>query len=404
MTHAGRAGWEAAGSAASQPTPLTLVAGAVAGQTLASVSAAAAAALGQPVAIAIPALGVGEPVVSPAGEVDAATAAVVTEHARAVVAGEDPTTPPAIADAVAVRITDEVVGIVAAVGPTPDPPPADRRAWLEAAAAAASVTALIRETSAHGGGQGAELLAELGAGVPDDLTALMSRARRLGVELAGGGVALCARRAPGVNAPPLNGELRGLAPALVATRGEERLLALVPLGADGGSEVAAAFGQRLRDAGWTVSLSTARRDPALLHQALAEAELLAELRQDVGAPDGQDETFRLLIGVLLRDRDELHALRDGTIGALAAYDARHDADLLATLRAFLAHDGSTTETADAMALHRHTVGYRLSRVNEVSGLSPYASDGRERLSLGIKAAQILEAEQRRGPARPARDG
>ena len=57
--------------------------------------------------------------------------------------------------------------------------------------------------------------------------------------------------------------------------------------------------------------------------------------------------------------------------------------------------GSTTETADAMSLHRHTVGYRLSRVQEVSGLSPYESDGRERLSLGLKAGQILEADKRR---------
>ena len=51
-----------------------------------------------------------------------------------------------------------------------------------------------------------------------------------------------------------------------------------------------------------------------------------------------------------------------------------------------------------MRLHRHTVGYRLSRVQEVSGLSPYESDGRERLSLGLKAHQILE---RRAAARPA---
>ena len=44
-----------------------------------------------------------------------------------------------------------------------------------------------------------------------------------------------------------------------------------------------------------------------------------------------------------------------------------------------------------MSLHRHTVGYRLARFQEVSGLSPYESDGRERLSLGLKAHQILEA-------------
>jgi sugar diacid utilization regulator len=47
-----------------------------------------------------------------------------------------------------------------------------------------------------------------------------------------------------------------------------------------------------------------------------------------------------------------------------------------------------------MDLHRHTVGYRLARVHEVSGLSPYESDGRERLSLGLKADRILMAHER----------
>jgi DNA-binding PucR family transcriptional regulator len=48
-----------------------------------------------------------------------------------------------------------------------------------------------------------------------------------------------------------------------------------------------------------------------------------------------------------------------------------------------------------MRLHRHTVGYRLARLQEVSGLSPYESDGRERLGLGLKAHQILAADDRR---------
>ena len=55
-----------------------------------------------------------------------------------------------------------------------------------------------------------------------------------------------------------------------------------------------------------------------------------------------------------------------------------------------------------MALHRHTVGYRLARVQEVSGLSPYETEGRERLSLGLKANRIMLAENRRaGRVRPA---
>jgi purine catabolism regulator len=167
-----------------------------------------------------------------------------------------------------------------------------------------------------------------------------------------------------------------------------------------GSGVLEELAGDLRALGFTVALSAPRRDCAALHEALREAAVLVALGL---APDvqvaGEDEIYRLLIGVLLRDPGELAALRERTISPLAAYDARHDTDLMETLTAFLAHDGSTTETADAMELHRHTVGYRLSRVHEVSGLSPYESDGRERLSLGLKAHQILEAEQLLPPPR-----
>src|SRR5205807_5086575 len=100
--------------------------------------------------------------------------------------------------------------------------------------------------------------------------------------------------------------------------------------------------------GWAAAVSAPRRDPSLLHEAIREAELLAELG-GVGEPEpgGHDETYRLLIGVLLRDRSELEQLRDSTVTPLSKYDARHDTELLDTLRAFLAHDGSTTETAEA---------------------------------------------------------
>ena len=394
-------------TAASRPTPLTLVADAVAGEDLASVATTVARALSCPVAIAIPALG--EPVVSPPGSLDAATSAAITARAATVAGsgaangnGDEPRdapSPSCIGEAVEVRIADQVVGIVAAVAtqPAASRPAAERRAWLEAAAAAASVTALLREAhvGAAGGADGTELLAELSAGEPGDVGALLARARRLGAELDFGAVAICARRPPGAEGRPLNGELHHGTGALIAARGPGRLLALVPLTAEGDPEPAHALARRLRDDGWSASVSAARRDPAQLHQSVLEAELLTELGRD-DDDAGRDDTYRLLIGVLLRDRDELCQLREHTVSPLAEYDARHDTELLATLQAFLTHDGSTTETAEAMALHRHTVGYRLSRVHEVSGLSPYASDGRERLGLGIKAQRILEADRRRG--------
>jgi PucR-like helix-turn-helix protein/diguanylate cyclase with GGDEF domain len=391
---------------APRTTPLTLVAGAVAGDDLQSIATSVAEALHCSVAIAIPALG--DPVVSPPGSLDQKVAIAIVDHATAVIGAQAGSAPDVIAEAVTVQIADQVVGIVAAVAAAKPPAgttTAERRAWLEAAAAAASVTALIREGhDSSSVAAAADVLAELTAGTPDDLPGFLARARRLGVELSAGGLVLCAKHRAANGSPPrsddvdeaLIGELRSSYTRLIAPRADGRILALVGLAADGGAGSALELARRLDNAGWSVSLSAPRRDPALLHQAVQEAELLAELRVDDSPPSGQDETYRLLIGVLLRDRDELQQLRDRTVSALAEYDERHDTELLATLKAFLSHDGSTTETAEVMALHRHTVGYRLSRVHEVSGLSPYESDGRERLSLGIKAQQILDAERRWG--------
>ncbi len=389
---------------APRPTPLTLVAGAVAGDDLQSVASTVAGALHRPVAIAIPALGA--PVIAPPGALTVPDTAAIAAHAGVVIAGVQVPLPETIAEAVPVQIGEEVVGIVAAAGADlPELNAAgsspEQRAWLQAAASAASVTALIREAHgarpAVGGTDCAQsLLTELAAAPPDDIQNFLARARRLGHELSSGAVALCAwRPEPNGEAPaaPLPPPSAAVASALLASHAGGRVLALVAL-TDGGP-TAEEVAQGLRDEGFAVCLSAPRRDPALLHQAVAEAELLAELAGSAAGPAAHDETYRLLIGVLLRNRDELEQLRDHTVTPLAAYDARHDTELLATLQAFLTHDGSTTETAEAMSLHRHTVGYRLSRVHEVSGLSPYASDGRERLSLGIKAHQILDAEARR---------
>ena len=363
-----------------------MVSAAVAGDDLQSVAGSASQALGRPVAIALPALGapvLWPPDASPPEAVDQLAA-----HAAAVIRGEIAERPHAIADSVPIRIGHEVVGIVAALGE--DLLEAEQTAWLEAAAAAAAVTSLMRE-SQEGELEGSRraLLRALAAGPPADMAMLVGQARRLGIDLGSGAVAICAQR-PLENAA----ELPAHPASVLAEVGGGRILGLLPLSDAAGAGLEA-FAAELRALGMEVALSSPRRDPATLHEALREVELLVELASRPEALySGQEETYRLLIGVLLRDPEELELLRDHTIAALGAYDAGHDTELLTTLQAFLAHHGSTTETAEAMQLHRHTVGYRLSRLHEVSGLSPYESDGRERLSLGLKANQILEASAR----------
>jgi len=389
------AGDRGAAEAAPRSTPLTIVSGAVAGDDLLSVAASTSDALGRPVAIAIPSLG--EPVVWPRGAIAEAGVRTIVEHAAAVIREPASRPPETIADAVAVRIGHDVVGIIAVTpsGQTGELAP-EQLAWLEAGAAGAAVSALMRDAQ-EGGLEGSRraLLQALRTGPPADVSALVSHARRLGFDLGSGAVALCAvPLSDGASIAP--SELLSRHSALLADVGHGRLCGLVPISSplttrDGAEQLAA----KLSGLGMLVALSGPRRDPATLHDALREAELLVELSASpAGSLAGQEETYRLLIGILLRGREELELLRSQTISPLSAYDGQHDTDLLATLQAFLAHHGSTTETAEAMSLHRHTVGYRLARVHEVSGLSPYESDGRERLSLGLKAHQILDADQR----------
>ena len=53
---------------------------------------------------------------------------------------------------------------------------------------------------------------------------------------------------------------------------------------------------------------------------------------------------------------------------LTEYDARHNAELLPTLRSFLACDGSWSACASRMYVHVHTLRYRIARVEALPGL------------------------------------
>jgi hypothetical protein len=374
---------------------LAIVASAVAGDGLERVARSASEAVGHPVAIILPSLGA--PVVWPAGAMGAGVLDELVRYAAGVTAGRAAEAPGTVAHATPIRIAQDVVGIVAAIAGTAGgegspSAPADDPAWLEAAAAAAAVTRLMRDGQAgEASGSAAVLVEALADGPPADAGALLDQARRLGFDLGAGAIAVCGRMPDGTDPEPVTAE-----DALIAQLGQERVVGLVPLGdLRAADHETRALADRLRAAGMEVGVSGPRRQPELLHEAVREAMLLAEL---LSVPDaavaGQEDTYRLLIGVLVRDPAELELLRAHTISPLLAYDAEHDTELLGTLETFLARHGSTTETAEVMRLHRHTVGYRLTRVQEVSGLSPYESDGRERLSLGLKAAQILAADER----------
>jgi DNA-binding PucR family transcriptional regulator len=98
------------------------------------------------------------------------------------------------------------------------------------------------------------------------------------------------------------------------------------------------------------------------------------------------------------DPRELQGFFEETVAPLVDYDEQYETELVRTLESFLDADGNVARTAERLYTHRHTIRYRLERVRELSGLDVSSTDGRERLSLGLKAMRVLGIHPPGGPA------
>ncbi len=160
-------------------------------------------------------------------------------------------------------------------------------------------------------------------------------------------------------------------------------------------------------AGYTFALGRSRiaEDPAELPRAAGEALLAANVAE--GAGDGvalafeQTGAYRLLLSTMSENPAELQRFYAETVEPLVAYDEQYETELVRTLETFLEADGNVAGTAQRLFTHRHTIYYRLERVRELSGLDVSSSDGREKLSLGLKAMRVLGLSAAGGPASEA---
>jgi sugar diacid utilization regulator len=159
--------------------------------------------------------------------------------------------------------------------------------------------------------------------------------------------------------------------------------------------------------GYTFAIGRSRitEDPADLPRAASEALLAANVAQ--GSSDGaslafeQTGAYRLLLSAMSENPSELQRFYSETVEPLVAYDEQYETELVRTLEAFLEADGNVAGTAQRLFTHRHTIYYRLERVRELSGHDVSSSDGREKLSLGLKAMRVLGISSADGPASEA---
>jgi sugar diacid utilization regulator len=203
--------------------------------------------------------------------------------------------------------------------------------------------------------------------------------------------------------------LRSLAPGALAAaeEGEVTEIAVIAPAEDEDriARAAAGLARELEDGlpGFHLTIGHSRRaaDPVDLYRAGNEARLAA----NVGEAEGRsllafEDTgaYRLLLPAMSEDPRELERFYAETIEPLSAYDEQYETELVNTVEAYLENDGNVAATAKQLFTHRHTVRYRLERVRELCGHDVSATEGREKLGLGLKAMRVLGIASPGGPA------
>ncbi len=169
--------------------------------------------------------------------------------------------------------------------------------------------------------------------------------------------------------------------AVAAPLGDQVVI-LLPLPADHEAAAPHAFTERLRAAAPVLECDRSRVRLAVgvsapaagvaglagaLHEA-GSARRLAVLRAasavSAVASDEVASHELLLAGV---PGSVLRSFRQRLLGPLEDYDERHRAELLPTLREFLACSGSWNSCAATMYVHVNTVRYRIRRIEELTG-------------------------------------
>jgi sugar diacid utilization regulator len=250
----------------------------------------------------------------------------------------------------------------------------------------------------------------------DDRDDLIARGKELGTDLSAGASVAVVRAHP---RNPTEDDWRRRLLAVAArgarsvssgaiatpTDGDHEVVLLVPDGGEAGRRVAAAVLRELEAglAGFAFRLGRSRRveDPLHLRRAFDEALLALNVvegdAERVELAYEETGTYQLLLPYM-RDPAELQRFYRETVRPLVAYDEQYETDLLGTLATFLDCDANVNATASRLITHRHTIRYRFERVRELTGLDVSSTDGREKLSLGLKAMRVLGIQRPRGPA------
>jgi purine catabolism regulator len=171
-------------------------------------------------------------------------------------------------------------------------------------------------------------------------------------------------------------------PVLVVPDGEERLAVLAT---DGGA-VGRYAEREAQEAAAVIGLS-APTGPIAAAGAYKQAEQALSVARRRGRSLVEHEELAAGSIIPLLADDAVRAFADGMLRALYEHDAKGRGDLVASLRAWLSRHGQWDAAAVDLGVHRHTLRYRMRRVEEILGCSLDDPDVRMELWLALKTTE-----------------
>ncbi len=174
--------------------------------------------------------------------------------------------------------------------------------------------------------------------------------------------------------------------ATVHSDGRQELLLVVPTSAGDPATLGRALSHQMHNIGVIapVGIGGAYSQANGLRWSYFEAREAATRGLEVNVPERLSLTSLLLASEDVPMAD----MASEALGPLAAFDATHGAELLDTLDTYLRLNGSVAAVADALALHRNTVRYRLTQIAELTGYDPALTADRVQLWLALAVRRL----------------
>lgn len=181
--------------------------------------------------------------------------------------------------------------------------------------------------------------------------------------------------------------LSHVGPVLVGVR-EHQVVCVCPTRRDDdvrrAIEAAHAAAADLDELGMSIGIAGWRQQAEEVPSAYTEAREAAAHAIRLGVHQRAMLFDDVLLDQVLRSSEVAEKLVTTALGPLREYDAERKADLVATLKAYVAANFGVSKTARALHVHNNTVLYRLDRIRLLTGRDPRSPHDITFLALALR--------------------